>query len=274
MAAQIFGFDANEIKPQPGLQIQRSENGGWEASHEFVVKFTDLASVIPKFAKGELLSVLDANLPQPFDSFLRIDTVQIVRTEGDLLTLQVKATGSGSGQFELGELGEAADPTYLLKGNLVDAPLWKHRKWKVLPDGDKKLLGLLLADFYSFNIATSTLFRVTDSNSFVDAPEQFTDLTSSNFAALIQQGITTYQQSTYTWTETTEGDDELTTDQIDDLGQIVVPRGEPPKPTGVRDWILSDVSQSQAGQLYRTTLEWTLSEEGGHNSFLYAPNEE
>jgi hypothetical protein len=252
------------------LQIQRSENGGWEASHEFVVKFADFASVSSKFAKGELLSVIDTNLPQPFDSFLRIDTVQIVRAEGDLLTLQVKATGSGSGQFELDELGEAAEPTYLLKGNLVDAPFQKHRKWKNLPEGDKKLLGLLLADFYSYDPARGILFRVTEDNWFVDAPEKLENLASLEFAKLIQQGVTTYQQSTYTWTETTEGDDELTSDQIDDLGQIVEPRGNPPKPTGTRNWILTDVSQSQAGQLYRTTLEWTLSEEGGHNSFLYS----
>jgi len=137
MAATILGFDANEIKPQPGLTIRRSENGGFEANHEFVIRFVDLAGVSASFAKGQLLSGIDPNLPEPFDSFLRIDTVQILRAEGDLLTLQVTATGAGSGQFEVGELGESADPTYLLKGNLVDAPFDNHRKWKIWPDGDK-----------------------------------------------------------------------------------------------------------------------------------------
>jgi len=269
MAATIFGFDANEIKPQPGLSIRRTENGGFEANHEFVIRFADLASVSASFSKGQLLSGLDANLPAPFDSFLRIDTVQILRTEGDLLTLQVTATGSGSGQFEVGELGEAAEPTYFLKGNLVDAPLYKHRKWTPLPDADKKLLGLLLAEFYAYNTVDGNIFRITETNTFVDAPEQLTDPNAHEFAKLIQQGQSTYEKSVYTWTETTEGDDELTAAQINSLGLIVSPRGNTPEPSGTRNWRLTDVSQSQAGQLYRTTLEWTLSEEGGHNTFLY-----
>jgi hypothetical protein len=33
--------------------------------------------------------------------------------------------------------------------------------------------------------------------------------------------------------------------------------------------MLTSASQSQAGELYRTTLEWSLSDEGKHDSFLY-----
>jgi len=273
MAAQIFGFDANEIKPQPGLTIRRSENGGFEANHEFVIRFVDLAGVSASFAKGQLLSGIDPDLPEPFNAFLRIESVEIVRAEGDLLTLRVTATGAGSGQFEIGDLGESAQPTYLLQGQLIDSPFSMHRKWQPLPDADKKLLGLLIEGTYFYNIADGEIFDVTDTNTFINSPEQLTEPDAHEFAKRIQQGRTTYQKSVYTWTETTEGDDELTPDQINSLGLVVTPRGDPPEPAGERDWMLTNVSQSQAGQLYRTTLEWTLSEEGGHDSFLYSTDE-
>ncbi len=78
-----------------------------------------------------------------------------------------------------------------------------------------------------------------------------------------------YEKATFTWAETTEGLDQLTPAQINKLGQISVPRGTPPEPAGVRDWMLTSATQSQAGELYRTALEWSLSDEGGHDDFLY-----
>jgi hypothetical protein len=89
------------------------------------------------------------------------------------------------------------------------------------------------------------------------------------FAVRIQQGQSTYEKATFTWAETTEGLDQLTPAQINKLGQISIPRGTPPEPAGVRDWMLTSATQSQAGELYRTALEWSLSDEGGHDDFLY-----
>jgi len=100
---------------------------------------------------------------------------------------------------------------------------------------------------------------------------QLSGLDAKEFAKLIQQGQTTYQKSAYTWTESTEGADQLTAAQINKLGKIATPRGTPPEPAGTRNWMLTSVSQSNSGELYRTNLEWTLSEEGGFNDFLYEP---
>jgi len=272
MAATILGFGIEEMKAQPGLSISRTDNGGWSANHEIVIKVSDFSALAPNFAKGELLAGVDPSVPEPFDSFLRIDQVTFVRTEGDLITFNVVATGAGFAQFQPGEedgLTSLALPTYNLDGQLVDAPLWQHRKWTPLSDADKKLLGLLLADFYSYNATTAKLFRVTDDNNFVDAPEQLTADDAKSFAALIQQGVTTYDKSVYTWTETTEGADQLTPPQINNLGLISTPRGTPPEAGGTRNWKLTSASQSQSGQLYRTNLVWTLSDAGGHNAFLY-----
>jgi hypothetical protein len=269
MAATIFGFDTNEIKPQPGLSIRRTENGGYEASHEVVIKASDFAATSGSFAKGQLLSGIDAGVPQPYSLFLTIDDVTFVRSEGDLYTFQVTATGSGNSQYEKGELGLAALPTYELRGQLYDAPFSDHRKWKPLSDADKTALGLLISGQHTYNITDQIIYLVTDSGAQVAVVNQLSAPDAFEFAKRIAQGQTTYSKPIYTWTETTEGIDQLTPAQLNKLGLIATPRGNPPTPAGDRNWMLTSPYQSQSGELYRTQLEWTLSDEGGHDDFLY-----
>ena len=268
MAATILGFDFNEMKPQPGLSIVRSENGAWTATHEIVIKAADFADLSANFARGNLLTEVDPNIPSPFDEFLKIDTVTFVRSEGDLITFSVNATG-GFAQFENEELAPGVEPTYQLTGQLTNADFSQHRKWKELLDGDKRLLGMLLSGLLNYDITDDILFLNNEANAKVAYIDQLNSPDGIEFAIRIQQGQSTYEKATFTWTETTEGLDQLTAAQINKLGQIATPRGSPPEPAGTRNWMLTSASQSQTGELYRTTLEWSLSDEGGHDEFLY-----
>ncbi|MFN6189930.1 MAG: hypothetical protein ACK48S_03260 [Planctomycetia bacterium] len=268
MAATILGFDFNEMKPQPGLSIVGSENGSFTATHEIVIKASDFADLSANFARGNLLSLVDPSVPSPFDEFLTIDTVTFVRSEGDLISFNVKATG-GNAQFENEELAPGVVPTYQLTGQLTNADFSQHRKWKALLDGDKRLLGMLISGLLNYDISDDILYLNNEANAKVGYIDQLDDPDAIQFAIRIQQGQTTYQKSTYTWTETTEGKDQLPPAQIDKLGQISEPRGNPPEPSGDRDWMLTSATQSQTGELYRTTLEWSLSDEGKHDDFLY-----
>jgi len=269
MAATIFGFSANEMKPQPGLQISRSESGGFSATHEIIIKAEDFANLAPNFVRGTPLVEIDPTIPPPFDEFLAVDTISFTRTDGDLYVFNITATGAPA-QFEADELTPGVEPTYTLTGQLQDVPFSMHPKWKDLGDGDKKLLGMLLSELLTYDIAANILYLNNDANAEVAFIDQLTAADAISFASLIQQGQTTYQKSSYTWNESTEGADQLTTSQIGSLGKVSTPRGGPPQPSQQRDWMLTSVSQSQSGELYRTTLEWTLSEEDGWDDFLYS----
>jgi hypothetical protein len=238
-----------------------------------VIKAIDLTNVLPQFTRGTLLSTIDINVPSPFDTILKIDTVTIVRAEGDLVTLNVNCTG-GLAQFEGGEdeLNPEALPTYTLTGQLQDVPFSMHIKWKELTNKNKYLLGELLDEVYRYDIPSEELGTYDDETKEFIANRtayQFNEADAKEFAKRIQQGQTTYQKSSYTWTESTEGTNQLTPPQINKLGKVSEPRGNPPKPAGDRNWMLTNVSQSQSGELYRTNLEWTLSEAGMHDEFLY-----
>jgi hypothetical protein len=267
MAATIFGFSPLEMKPQPGLSITRSESGGYTATHEIIIKASDFADLAPNFVRGALLSGVDPNVPSPFDEFLKIDTVTFVRTDGDLYTFSVTATG-GTAQFENDELAPGVEPTYTLTGQLSDAPFSDHILWQPLSSSDKTLLGMLIGGELTFDITLDILYLNNEANAQVAYIEQLTSPDAIEFAERIQQGKTTYQKAVYTWTEQTEGAQML--EGLGDLGRIAEVRGNPPTPLGTaRDWMLTSVSQSQSGELYRTSFEWTLSDRGGWDDFLY-----
>jgi hypothetical protein len=273
MAATILGLDSTSVRPQPAFRCQQSENGGWTASHTIIVTRAgfDTAGIQALFAKGSLLTGVDAGIPT-FFAFLKITDVRVSAEEGDLITLEVNAAGSSASQYELGD-GSGLDidslPTYDLRGQLSDAPFSKHRKWKPLTNADKNLLGKLLGGELRYVLTDSLLYQVTESGAEVVNAEQLTAADAKSFAELIAQGETTYERSQYTWMESTEGAGQLTEPQLNKLGLIATPRGTPPEAGGTRNWKLSNASQSQHGELFRTTLEWQLSEEGGHNAFLY-----
>lgn len=275
MAATIFGI--NEIHPQPGFVASQSEQGGWVANHEFAVRAENFTTEQSKFIKGELLSSLDPDIPSPFSDFLKISEVEISRVEGDIIFIKVTATGSNIDQYQGDDLGDAALPTYTLTGQLSDVPFSKHRKWKDMNDIEKTLLGMMLDGLLTYDINDGILYGNNDTNARVPCILQFGEgeeaYNARQFALRIQQGQTTYQKSVYTWEESSEGVLSLTPQQLNKLGLISVPRGDPPDATEGRDWMLTNVSQSQTGELYRTNIEWTLSEEGGHDEFLYSPKE-
>lgn len=265
MAATIFGI--GEISPQPGFNARQSEQGGWVASHEFAIRAADFDDAQSSFVKGTLLSDLDPSIPDPFDTFLRISDVELSRVEGDLIFFRVTATGSGVNQYDEDTLGTGALPTYTLTGQLSDVPFSKHRKWQAMTPLEKTLLGRLIDGSLWYDIENNILYRTDEDKPNKDQLTAATD--AVEFAIRIQQGQTTYQKSVYTWQESTEGEDELIPQQLNKLGLIATPRGTPPTPTGTRNWMLTSVSQSQTGELYRTNIEWTLSDEGGHDDFLY-----
>jgi hypothetical protein len=273
MAATILGLDSTSVRPQPAFRCQQSENGGWTASHTIIVTRAgfDTAGIQALFAKGSLLTGVDAGIPT-FFAFLKITDVSVSAEEGDLITLEVNAAGSTASQYELGD-GTGLDidslPTYELRGQLSDAGFQHHRKWLQLSSADKTLLGDFLMGKFSYNITDELLYQVTESGADVVNAEQLTAADAKSFAALIQQGQTTYERSQYTWTENTEGAGQLTEPQLNKLGLIATPRGTPPEAGGTRNWKLVSASQSQQGELFRTTLEWQLSDSGGHNAFLY-----
>ena len=274
----IYGFPASEIKPQPGFNATRDEKGAWTGTHSFAIRTTAWSNgaVRAQFAKGTSITLVDPGLAAYWE-FLKIVEQTVTSEEGGFTMVQTKLSG-GEGQFDEDELSDEAQPKYRLEGQLQDAPFSLHPAWAALSDLEKNALGLLIRGQADFDKPTGKV------GSFLETANDFVALKDSTLAELIitsddglafaeriARGDTTYLRPTFIWTESTQGADELTNAQINLLGNISVPRGSPPEPAGTRDWMLTSAFQEQNGELYTTDLQWTLSEKGGHDEFLYAP---
>jgi hypothetical protein len=278
----IKGLGLTDAEPQPGFTATKAENGGWTGKHTFAIRRTAWAnaSVRNKFAKGISITTLDPDL-SGFWSFLKTVETEVTSEEGDFTMVSVTLSGAQGATYGEGGLGEDAEPTYRLSGQLQDAPFSEHPKWKTLTEKQQTALGHLINGVMTFDEETGKISTINpeaaDSSEFFDPFLPYDEIVVDDcleFAKLISKGESTYLRPVITWTESTEGNDGLTNAQLNKLGNIATPRGNPPEAAGTRDWMLTSAFQEQQGELIRTDLEWTLSENGGHSSFLYTESEE
>lgn len=275
MSATIKGFGFSDVRPQPGFTATRGEAGGWTGSHTFAILRSAWAnaSIRNRFAKGVAVTTLDTEL-NAFWEFLKVVEPRVTHEEGDFIFVETSLAGGGGAQYGDGGLSDDAEPTYRLNGQLQEAPLSQHSKWAALTDLEKAALGFLIRGELVYDEPSNSVGTRTELSFFVEEDSAGNDfvLTTPDaieFAKLIATGVTTYLRPSFTWTESTQGTDQLTGAQINALGRISNPRGSPPEPSGARDWMLTGAFQEERGDLITTDLEWTLSERGGHNTFLY-----
>jgi hypothetical protein len=274
----LHGIQNNTIYPQPDFTATQNDRGGWTASRTYILTRTtwNLVTYRARFARGNAITDFDTEV-EPYHSFLTIESANPTYTEGGLVEVRVEFVGGQVAQYNEGELAAGAETIYRLEGRLGEAPFSQHHKWKALSDSAKNRLGWLLDGTATIDISTGEYFRFDEelvgvplTGAIVDALSWETASGDElEFAKLIVQGETTFKFPTYTWNEVTQGTSPLTSGQLNLLGKIASPRGNPPEAGGTRDWMLTGASQEQRGELYQTSLEWELSERDGHNSFLY-----
>ena len=274
MPATLRGIYNYNIYPQPDFNAEQDQNGAWTARQSFIVSKTTWASSEwrNKFDIGTQITVINPTLAE-FYSFLRVASSTFTEDGGDIVTIQVDFAGSQTAQYGFAEGEEPQDPTYRLEGRLSEQPLSEHPKWTALPATERNPLQLLLNDelvwIYDDVFTNSWLLCRRSGDDLVASDYTLTSANAIAFADMIAKGIKTYIAPTVTWTETTSGNSPMISAQINSLGKISTPRGNPPDAAGTRNWMLTSASQEQRGTLYQTQLEWTMSEKDGWSEFLY-----
>lgn len=272
MSVSIKGFN-DLIVPQPDFRAIKTKNGGWIASQTFAVKKSLLgsATISAKFQKGTQLSVIDPDNAD-FGQYLYIDNLEVTREEAGIAYVRVNLAGYS--QFSADPNNpEAGVPTYYLRGSLAEVTLFEHPKFIALAVGDRVTIGGLASGQYVMNGNGAVAVSVVDAQGNetlreIDAQPSAGD--AATFANLVATGTTTYLRPSYTWTKVWEAEQPIPDADLNDLGHIAVPAGEPPEANGTRDWLMTSVDMEQAGELFRNRIEWTLSDRGGWDSNIYA----
>lgn len=271
----IFGLAFADVQPQPGFSATRDDNNGWTGRHSFMIRRTawNNGAVRGKFAKGVSITSLDPGLSTFFE-FMKVVSVEVSSEEGDFITVTTNISGGQGATYDEGDISTDSEPTYRLSGQLQDAPFSIHPKWEALSDLEKQALGEMISQGLVYDPPTGKVGVKDERTFWAEQNSEGTEylLTSDDskaFAVRISRGETTYLRPVITWTESAQGTDGLTNAQLNKLGNISTPRGNPPEAAGTRDWMLTSAFQETIGELTRTDLEWTLSEKGGHDAFLY-----
>jgi hypothetical protein len=275
----VNNLTSGEVVPQMGFAPTQNQNGGWNASRGYYMLAStwESTAIQTRFARGTVITTADPDVGSLY-SFLSVESKTASYEDSGTVLLTVQYTGSAEAQF--GGDGDAdltlqALPTYRLEGRLRDLPLSEHPKYKALTDADEKLLlGKVLGGDAIMNGSKAIEPAIDGVYEFVknSTGDEITLTTADalSVAQLIKDGQTSFQAPTYVWIENTEGNTPLTAGQVNSLGLIDPnPRGLPWEAPGGREWMLSGASQEQQGDLYRTVLEWTASERGGWDDFLY-----
>ena len=277
MSGKIYLNSSTKFIPQKDFAVQQTENGGIEATQTFLCRYTSLGTAdLTPFRRGTRADALWPDVPSIYRG-LRVKTAIPNHHEGSgMWEIKVVFTGTlFAFSTSPGSSGaEQTVPTYSLSGNLEEAPLNEHPKWKELDDDSKFLLGKLITgnahSQFDYTQAGGIdpedgawKFVQNDSGTITISGDAIT------FAKMIEAGKTTYKKPSYTWTVREESAYGFTSAQLGKLGQIVNPPGGPPTPSGWK-WMLTGPSQEQSGEgrFFKDTT-FLLIEDNEENSFLY-----
>jgi hypothetical protein len=281
MSAIIFGIKPNSIIPQPDFKSAKSANGGWTASQSYMTKrgALDNPAIRALFPSGERATVLDPNL-ESFFSFLKlVEISDISNLPGGFVSITVLFAGmqpsSGGGEGAVNSAGEVA-PTYSLRGVARNNPLSEHWKWKQLEEPERVALGKILSGEYAwgpdpFSESETNATYIPGNPNTILPVDPITSDDGIRFALRISQGVTSYEAASFEWSKQWQSTVGIQDAQLEKLGKIDTPPGNPPTITGNRNWMLTSADQVQAGDgdyLFTNQVNYTLSEPGGWDTFL------
>jgi hypothetical protein len=276
--ATTFGISTTEIYRQPGLTIGINDKSQISGSGEYVISKNQVNTILAKIYPGAYATTIDSEIPL-WATNLIVESYDVSIDEGGIATIKIQYIAPSGNQYDFPEGSLPKNqPTYRLEGRLSEKSLTEHPKFKALAESQQ----IALKELISGNIIwASSVFTPSEFLLYYPRKEDGTQNVfyvtlvgdSIQFANMIAGGITNYVSPTITWTETSEGSSAMTSAQLNKLGKISSPRGPEPEPSGTRNWMLTGAGQEQRGSadgaIYQTTIEWTLSEAGGWNSFLY-----
>jgi len=291
MSAKLFLTDS--IIPQPDFEATEEENGKWKATQSFWVKKGDFNNLGTRvyFNRGRKPSDLDPDNDSYFD-FLKVATTTVGTEVGGYSVIRVEFQGY------IAPIGSPPDNeksymTTSYRGSLKTVPITESPKFADLSTVEKFMIGLLMTGDFVLNFDGQTLSQwvvasdqtlpVGEQESMVNIPLENTDdpgtpyeLQSTNaqeLAALIAKGRRDVEVGTYEYVVRWSDDTGITAADVDKLGLIATPLGNPVKPSsGTRDWKLATINQEQEGTdepSYTIELVYQLSDKGGWDTTLY-----
>lgn len=271
MSATVYGLAPGEFQPVAGATWKQSDKGGWTGWQDFRFLRDSLsdATFRNKFSQGVRATELDPSIPEYF-SRVYLDKTDI-RDEGPWSIITVYYAGYAGFETNPNQ-AQPTNPKYRLSGTLRDVPIGQHPTVAALSLDQRLLIGGVIQGIYAWDEANSKLKVVSSEGDIETWPEASTQPSAgdaTDWVKLASEGWRTYPAPSFMWEKAWESEQAIATSAVNSLGKVDSPEGSPPTPSGSRDWMLTDASQEQHGELYRNRLAWELSEPGGWNETVH-----
>lgn len=284
MSAKIFISPSIIAIPQPDFEANRDgDNGAWQASQSFLITKGKIDDPITRayFGIGKSVTMLDPNAAATW-GFLNLRRISVITQMGGWEVVRVDFNGipsvDGSGNPIVQDEHAV---TYAMRGQVSDAPLQEHPKFKALTALEKNALGKLISgemqwgpDWLDVGSFVFSYPQQQDGSFGAVTPNPITSSDGVQFANRIAEGVTTYRKAGFTWSKRWASENPVTATQLNSLQKIVTtPPGSPPKPGTGREFLLVSALFDQTGETdanptFTNELVFELSDEDGWDSFL------
>jgi hypothetical protein len=272
--ATIRGIARNSWLPGPDFVFQRDTTGKVTGSQTFSANRQDFYGQIMQaaFRKGTKISVV---YPQVLSYLhpLEIDTAECQEEPGGIDKIFVTYVGYIQVDSEM----QDRETVYSRNNALEERSILRHPKFlaDVTDIEDIELIVKGHDGLYEKNKTASTASNykiwdvVTQGNrgALIDA------LAIEWWDFIVTRGIKTYQAATSEWTKSRSNAGGLANIDLEKLGKIDVPDGDPAAPAGMI-WFMSGSTESRTvGTASSWSITWTLIDDNDINQKLYGDDE-
>lgn len=242
MKSKHIGIPAGLVL-QPGATISVDAEGKWSSTLTYLAKREGLARYIPAIGT-----------PHPDFSFMVLSGVSVTVGEGDVAEVVCNFAGTDEGNRNKGK----ASTVYTLGVATSEEPLLSHNRYQHLPDAEREALR---------NIGSG---KEDDAqgNSF---RSQVSSEIGKEILKRFDRGQTSYLAPKITWRQSWVQDTKLDNSDLNDIGNVSSPEGNPPTLAQGRNWLCTAISQTQESQkAFRIEIEWMASDRGGWDDKVYS----
>jgi len=292
MSAKLF-LETGQVIPQADFSANEEENGKWRGSQSFWIKkgnFDDLSTRL-HFRRGRTPSDLDPKNDDYFD-FLKVAKTAVDTETGGYTVIRVEYQGFVP-PIGTPPPGEKPYMTTSYRATLRTVSISEHPKYQGLSGNERRMMDLLLNDGFTLNVDGHTIgqwipfrdetapegeqdkmtYAIFENIDNPLSPYEFQSDESQALASLIASGRREYEIGTFEYVVRWSSDVPLTAEDVDQLGLVANPPGNPVKPSsGSRDWKLTTINQEQEGTedpTYTIEIIYLLSNIGGWDETLY-----
>jgi hypothetical protein len=233
-----LAIQPGQLYPQPDYTIQIDQENKWTVTQVYLCHSQSILRVMPK-----------PGLAHPEVSFATLANVTAAVGAGEIAEITCTFIGAGN-------KNEKADATYTMGLSLSEEPILKHYRYKDLADDEVEALKAMV-----------------EGKDKDDSGAAYKDRVKSELGKevlkKIQRGQTSFYSPKVTWRESWTRDNEVKNSELNKIGEVDNPSGNPPDLSGGRTWLLNGVTQTHEGKSFRIEREWLASDQGGWDEDIY-----